>query len=92
MPGADSLCGFETTKECGSFSVQEFASNSNYAFVLLFYLTVLYFIHYKKHFCSPICSFVCLLLPDQILLSSSFNAYGSWNIRHQIRAVPISAE
>lgn len=32
------------------------------------------------------------LLADQILLSSSFNAYGSWNIRHQIRAVSNSAE
>lgn len=32
------------------------------------------------------------LLPDQILLSSSFNAHGSWNIRHQIRAVSNSAE
>lgn len=38
-----SLCGFETTKERGSFSVQEFASNSDCAFVLLV-LNVLYFI------------------------------------------------
>lgn len=55
-------------------------------------LNLLYFINNKKHFCSPVCSFACLLLPDQILLSSSFNAYVSWNIRHQIRAVSNSAE
>lgn len=85
-------------KEDDGFSMQEFASKSDYTFVLLFYyLPVLYSLHYMKHFCSSICSFACLWLkniplPDQILLSSSFNACGSWNIRHQIRAVSNSAE
>lgn len=85
-------------KEGGEFSMQEFASKSDGAFVLLFYyLTVLYSPHYMKHFFLQYvllhaCGSKIYLLPDQILLSSSFNAYGSWNIRHQIRAVSNSAE
>jgi len=60
----DSLCLWKTTKG-GGFSVQEFASKSGYAFVLLFYyLTVLCSIHYMKHFCSPVCSFACLWLKN----------------------------
>lgn len=55
---------------------------------------MLYSVHYMKHFCSPICSFACPWLKNIPFTWSNtlFNAYGSWNIRHQIRAVSNSAE